>query len=96
MSEASAPWHGVHVATALPFHDDDELSVDYEGYAAHVRFPAEHGWDSKTEFGQATKTSMDLAGPRGGPCRPPRSPLTGEAAARVVRETETGLALGHR
>ncbi|MBP8539482.1 dihydrodipicolinate synthase family protein, partial [Streptomyces sp. MK37H] len=42
MPDLSAPWHGVHVATALPFHDDDELSVDYEGYAAHVRFLAEH------------------------------------------------------
>ena len=32
-------------------------------------------WDSKTEFVQAIKLSMDLAGRNGGPCRPPRGPL---------------------
>ena len=29
------PWHGVVVATALPFRDD--LSVDLDAYAEHVR-----------------------------------------------------------
>ncbi|MBI0316429.1 dihydrodipicolinate synthase family protein, partial [Streptomyces javensis] len=53
-------------------------------------------WDSRTEFVQAIKASMDLAGLRGGACRPPRSRLAGEVAARVVRETETVLALGYR
>ncbi len=37
------PWHGVIVATALPFHDD--LSVDYDAYAEHVRWLAENGCD---------------------------------------------------
>jgi 4-hydroxy-tetrahydrodipicolinate synthase len=37
------PWHGVHVATALPFNDD--LSVDFDGYAEHVRWLAENGVD---------------------------------------------------
>jgi dihydrodipicolinate synthase/N-acetylneuraminate lyase len=32
----NAPWHGVLVATALPYHDD--LSIDYDGYAEHVRW----------------------------------------------------------
>src|SRR6185437_13890281 len=31
-------------------------------------------WDSRTEFVQAIKLSMDLAGRYGGPCRPPREP----------------------
>ncbi|GAA3854034.1 dihydrodipicolinate synthase family protein [Streptomyces sedi] len=53
-------------------------------------------WDSRTEFVQAIKLSMDVAGLRGGPCRPPRSPLPPEAAARVVAETEAVLARGHR
>jgi 1-pyrroline-4-hydroxy-2-carboxylate deaminase len=35
-------------------------------------------WDSKPEFVQAIKAAMDLAGRRGGPCRPPRSPLSAE------------------
>ncbi|QSB14892.1 dihydrodipicolinate synthase family protein [Natronosporangium hydrolyticum] len=36
-------WHGLLVATALPFADDDR--VDYDGYAAHVRWLAEAGCD---------------------------------------------------
>ena len=43
MSEPRKPWQGVHVATALPFNDD--LSVDYDGFAEHVRFLAENGAD---------------------------------------------------
>ena len=35
-------------------------------------------WDTKTEFVQAIKLSMDLMGLYGGPCRPPRLPLTEE------------------
>ncbi|GAA3093534.1 dihydrodipicolinate synthase family protein [Nonomuraea salmonea] len=31
-------------------------------------------WDSKTEFVQSIKLSMDLAGRKGGACRPPRVP----------------------
>ncbi|MDG4865988.1 dihydrodipicolinate synthase family protein, partial [Streptomyces sp. T-3] len=34
-------------------------------------------WDSKTEFVQAIKLSMDIAGRPGGPTRAPRQPLTG-------------------
>lgn len=37
------PWRGIHVATALPFHDD--LTVDYDAYAEHVRWLAENGMD---------------------------------------------------
>lgn len=53
-------------------------------------------WDSKTEFVQAIKLSMDLAGRRGGPCRPPRGPLTDEHAAAVRAVTEKALAEGLR
>ncbi|MBB2915222.1 4-hydroxy-tetrahydrodipicolinate synthase [Streptosporangium becharense] len=35
MTSRAKPWHGVMVATALPFHDD--LSVDLDGYAEHCR-----------------------------------------------------------
>lgn len=41
-------------------------------------------WDSKTEFVQAIKLAMDLCGRYGGPCRPPRGPLTGAQAAAVA------------
>jgi len=40
---ATKPWHGVQVATALPFHDD--LHVDYDSYAAHVTWLKEKGCD---------------------------------------------------
>lgn len=39
----SQPWRGVNVATTLPFKDD--LAVDYEAYADHVRFLASSGAD---------------------------------------------------
>ncbi|MFN8157368.1 MAG: dihydrodipicolinate synthase family protein [Candidatus Nanopelagicales bacterium] len=51
-------------------------------------------WDSRTEFVQAIKLSMDVVGRYGGPCRPPRLPLL-PAAERSIRElTEKALADG--
>ncbi|MFJ8189159.1 dihydrodipicolinate synthase family protein [Streptomyces sp. NPDC096094] len=51
-------------------------------------------WDSKVEFVQAIKFSMDLAGRHGGPCRPPRVPLLPEQEAAVRAATEKALAAG--
>ncbi|MEU0718138.1 dihydrodipicolinate synthase family protein [Streptomyces lavendulocolor] len=51
-------------------------------------------WDSRPEFVQAIKLSMDIAGFRGGPCRPPRTPLTDAQAAAVRAATEKALAEG--
>lgn len=49
-------------------------------------------WDSKTEFVQAIKFSIDLAGQSyGGPTRPPRGPLSAEHEARVRRDTQQAL-----
>jgi dihydrodipicolinate synthase/N-acetylneuraminate lyase len=53
-------------------------------------------WDSKTEFVQAIKLSMDLAGLPGGPCRPPRVPLSPEQEETVRAATEKVLAAGLR
>ncbi|WP_143587877.1 dihydrodipicolinate synthase family protein, partial [Streptomyces alboverticillatus] len=53
-------------------------------------------WDSKTEFVQAIKLSMDIAGRHGGPTRPPRLPLGGETEAAVRAATEKAVADGHR
>ena len=44
-------------------------------------------WDSRTEFVQAIKLSMDLVGRYGGACRPPRGPLSPEQAAQVTAQT---------
>jgi 4-hydroxy-tetrahydrodipicolinate synthase len=49
-------------------------------------------WDAKTEFVQAIKLSMDMAGRYGGPCRPPRRALTPEQEAAVRAATEQALA----
>jgi dihydrodipicolinate synthase/N-acetylneuraminate lyase len=35
------PWHGILVAAALPLRED--LSVDFDAYAEHIRFVAEGG-----------------------------------------------------
>jgi 4-hydroxy-tetrahydrodipicolinate synthase len=51
-------------------------------------------WDSKTEFVQAIKLSMDIVGRGGGPCRPPRVALDSEHEAEVRRLTEQALAAG--
>jgi dihydrodipicolinate synthase/N-acetylneuraminate lyase len=51
-------------------------------------------WDSNTEFVQAIKYSMDLVGRYGGPCRPPRSPLTANQEAVLRELTEKAMADG--
>jgi len=51
-------------------------------------------WDSKTEFVQAIKLSMDVVGRYGGPCRPPRSPLAPEVDAEIRAWTEKAIAAG--
>ncbi|WBB68235.1 dihydrodipicolinate synthase family protein [Micromonospora sp. WMMD812] len=53
-------------------------------------------WDSRTEFVQAIKLSMDVCGRRGGPCRPPRLPLPPEVAARITADTEAVLTKGYK
>ena len=53
-------------------------------------------WDSKPQFVQAIKLSMDVAGRKGGPCRPPRLPLSADVAASVRKDTERALAHGYR
>jgi dihydrodipicolinate synthase/N-acetylneuraminate lyase len=53
-------------------------------------------WDSRTEFVQAIKLSMDLVGRAGGPCRPPRLALSEDHAATVRRLTEAAIAAGLR
>jgi 1-pyrroline-4-hydroxy-2-carboxylate deaminase len=51
-------------------------------------------WDARPEFVQAIKLSMDMAGRYGGPCRPPRVPLTAEHEAAVREATERAQAQG--
>lgn len=51
-------------------------------------------WDSKTEFVQAIKLSMDIAGRPGGPVRAPRGPLSPEIETAVRSATEKAIADG--
>jgi 1-pyrroline-4-hydroxy-2-carboxylate deaminase len=51
-------------------------------------------WDSRTEFVQAIKLSMDVVGRYGGPCRPPRVPLTPEQEKSGRQATEKAVAEG--
>ncbi|MDT0436800.1 MULTISPECIES: dihydrodipicolinate synthase family protein [Streptomyces] len=51
-------------------------------------------WDSRVEFVQAIKASMDLVGRHGGPCRPPRVPLLPDQEATVRAATEKAVAAG--
>lgn len=48
-------------------------------------------WDSRTEFVQAIKLSMDLVGRYGGPSRPPRGALTPKQVAQITAETERAV-----
>jgi 4-hydroxy-tetrahydrodipicolinate synthase len=51
-------------------------------------------WDSRTEFVQAIKYSMDLVGRFGGGCRPPRQPLLPGQREAVRLATEKAVAAG--
>lgn len=51
-------------------------------------------WDSRTEFVQAIKLSMDIVGRHGGPCRAPRGPLAPEQEKAVRAATERAVELG--
>ncbi|MGI5169819.1 dihydrodipicolinate synthase family protein [Spirillospora sp. CA-253888] len=49
-------------------------------------------WDSRTEFVQAIKLGMEMVGRYGGPCRPPRGPLSEEHRAGVTADMERAIA----
>jgi 4-hydroxy-tetrahydrodipicolinate synthase len=52
-------------------------------------------WDSRPSARQV-KLSMDLAGRKGGQCRPPRSPLAPEVVDQITADTKAALAKGYR
>ncbi|WP_060882608.1 dihydrodipicolinate synthase family protein [Streptomyces caniscabiei] len=51
-------------------------------------------WDSKVEFVQAIKLSMDIVGRPGGRCRPPRVELLPEQETVIRAATEKAVAAG--
>lgn len=64
----------------------EEARALYEPLVAAFR------WDSRVEFVQAIKLGMDLVGRYGGPCRPPRGPLTDEHREQVRADMGRALA----
>ncbi|QCU79637.1 dihydrodipicolinate synthase family protein (plasmid) [Citricoccus sp. SGAir0253] len=52
-------------------------------------------WDTKTEFVQSIKLSMDVIGLKGGACRPPRGPLSAAVREQVIADTQEVLAKGY-
>ncbi|MFC4907201.1 dihydrodipicolinate synthase family protein [Actinomadura gamaensis] len=64
----------------------EEARALYEPLVAAFR------WDSRTEFVQAIKLGMEMVGRYGGPCRPPRGPLTPEHRAGVTADMERAIA----
>jgi 1-pyrroline-4-hydroxy-2-carboxylate deaminase len=64
----------------------------HEARELYTQLVAVFRWDSRTEFVQAIKLSMDICGNSyGGPTRPPRGPLGEERAAQVRVDTERAL-----
>ncbi|PWJ49548.1 4-hydroxy-tetrahydrodipicolinate synthase [Quadrisphaera granulorum] len=63
-----------------------------EARALYVQLVALFRWDSRTEFVQAIKLSMDVVGRYGGPCRPPRGALSAQQVATITAETERAVA----
>lgn len=62
-----------------------------EARALYEPLVAAFRWDSRTEFVQAIKLGMDQVGRYGGPCRPPRGPLSAEHRQRVAADMERAV-----
>ncbi|SNY47845.1 dihydrodipicolinate synthase family protein [Paractinoplanes atraurantiacus] len=62
-----------------------------EARALYEKLVALFRWDSRTEFVQAIKLSMDIVGRYGGPCRPPRGALMPEHRAQIEAETKRAV-----
>ena len=62
-----------------------------EALELYRRLVAVFRWDSRTEFVQAIKLGMDMVGRYGGPCRPPRGPLTTEHEGQVRQAMEDAM-----
>ncbi|MGW0697996.1 dihydrodipicolinate synthase family protein [Streptomyces sp. NPDC002867] len=64
----------------------EEARTLYEPLVAAFR------WDSRTEFVQAIKLGMEQVGRYGGPCRPPRGPLTPAQREQVAADMARAVA----
>lgn len=63
-----------------------------EARALYEPLVAAFRWDSRTEFVQAIKLGMEQVGRFGGPCRPPRGPLTPQLREQVQADMARAVA----
>lgn len=52
-------------------------------------------WDTKTEFVESIKLSMDVLGLNGGPSRPPRLPLPQSTQDLIIADTKAAAEMGY-
>jgi 1-pyrroline-4-hydroxy-2-carboxylate deaminase len=62
-----------------------------EARALYEPLVAAFRWDSRVEFVQAIKYGMDYVGRYGGPCRPPRGPLSPENLAQLEQDMKKAV-----
>jgi 1-pyrroline-4-hydroxy-2-carboxylate deaminase len=96
MADGAVGWFAgfpnVFPAESVEIYDHMLAGRFLEARELYKQLVAVFRWDSRTEFVQAIKLSMDLVGRYGGPCRPPRGPLTPEHTAQVTADTERAVA----
>jgi 4-hydroxy-tetrahydrodipicolinate synthase len=77
---------------AVEIYDLVQAGKISDARALYEQLVAVFRWDSRTEFVQAIKLSIDIAGQSyGGPTRPPRGPLSTDQRAIVERDTRKAL-----
>ncbi len=95
MADGAVGWFAgfpnVFPAESVRLYDLMRAGKFVEARELYQHLVAVFRWDSRTEFVQAIKLSMDLIGRYGGPCRPPRGALTGEHRAQVEAETKRAV-----
>jgi 4-hydroxy-tetrahydrodipicolinate synthase len=79
------PAESVEIFTLVRAGRIDEARELYKALVAIFR------WDSRVEFVQAIKVSMEMVGRYGGPSRPPRGPLTPEHEAAVRADMQRAI-----
>jgi 4-hydroxy-tetrahydrodipicolinate synthase len=79
------PAESVEIYTLVRSGRIDEARELYKALVAIFR------WDSRVEFVQAIKLSMEMVGRYGGPSRPPRGPLTPEHEAAVRADMQRAI-----